>query len=212
MANELVSNQQDKEAELVSHVDAVTRGRIAAFCAHDLSDIKIAEILLLDPETVAACHGTEEFKKKYSEIAEQEINKQLDLDEGWDAVETAGIEMVLETLKFALAAAAMANRANRSKQKKVSDPRTIDASQTGQSNVIILKMTKNYISNVTQNDNRTLTVEQQAIDLSVKKRQDLPNPKHVAEMLAPVQSIVKTPLNEMEEMFQAAGVVFDKDE
>lgn len=211
------SNGPKSEGDLVALVDVTTRERIGSLSAHGVSDHAIAEILLLEPEVVTACRNTDEFKKKYAEIATDEINKQIDLDEGWDAVETAGITQVLETLKynrdpkFALAAAAMANKAARKKNTSNRQPHVLDAGSRT-SNIIVLNMNRTFVNSVTQDGNRTLNVESKTIDLEVKKRTDLPSPKHVNEMLGPVRTASEKKMTEMEEMFAAAGVVFDQNE
>lgn len=193
-------------------VDAVTRARVGSLAARGITDSQIADVLLLSVEQVMACRGTEEYKKKYAEVAEEAIQAQIDRDEGWDAIETKALEVVMQTLaynrdpRFALSAAALANKASR----KVNEtgPKVIDNSRQT-TNVIVLNLNKTYVNKVSESGvggSRPITIDQ-------KKRSDLPSPKSVEELLAPVQTTVRrVPKTDLEEEFERAGVVFPKDE
>lgn len=193
-----------------SSVDAITRARIGSLCAHGLTDAQIADVLILTNEQVLACKSSEEYLTAYSKVAEELIQRQIDLSEGWDAVETKGIEQVLQTLeynrdpKYALAAAVMANKAQRRKNQAGNAP-VIDASQTGKNNIIILNINKNYVNNV--GESKTINI----IDREPAKQKisDLPSPKVIDQLLAPVRDEKVKVLTTLEEEWQRAGVVFD---
>lgn len=195
-----------------SSVDAITRARIGSLSAHGVPDLQIADILFLTSEQVVACKFSEEFKKKYAEVAEDQIQKQIDLAEGWDAVETKGLEQVLTTLdynrdpKFALAAATMANKALRRKNQAGNAP-VIDASQTGRNNIIVLNINKNYVQNV--GESKTINLIERT--RTQQKISDLPSPKHIDQVLAPVRIEKIKELSPLEEEWKRAGVVFDTD-
>lgn len=188
-------------------VDALTCARCGSLSAHGLSDGQISAALFLSDEQILAARNSTAFKKKYAEEAEAAIQAQIDRDEGWDGVEEKALKAVLETLdynrdpKFALAAAAMANKATRRKGGQT-DPKVIDHSQP-QTNIIVLSMNRTFVQK-----NQQINVGQRSADIP-QKRSDLPSPKSVAELLAPVQDIKPKVLSEMEEFFEKAGVVFD---
>lgn len=198
-----------------SSVDETTRARIGSLCAHGLSDLQIADILLLTQEQVTACHNSPEYKQKYAEVAEERIQRQIDLEEGWDAVETAGIAQILETLKhnrdpkFALGAAAIANKAIRRKNSN-GNQIVLDNSRPQENNVIILQLNKVYVNSSTNGENKTLDITPRKLE-QPRQRSDLPSPKLVEEMLAPVRQNAPKQKTELEQLFEASGVVFDKD-
>lgn len=193
-------------------VDAVTRARVASLSARNVSDMAISDVLLLTIEQVLGCKNTEEYKKKYAEVAEEIIQAQIDRDEGWDAIETRALEVVFETLKYnrdpkyALSAAALANKAER-RNSSGKGPHIIDNS--GQTNnVIVLNLNKTYVNNV----NETGVGGQAKVINQPQKRNDLPSPKIVEALLAPVTQEVKKPMSDLEKEFELAGVVFPHDD
>lgn len=216
-------NSQDEnkgvEISLIDTVDAVTRARAGSLSAHGLSDLQIADILLLSVECVVAIRNTDEFKKKYSEEADRAIQAQIDRDEGWDAVEEKSLEVLIETLKFnrdpkfALLAAKTANSAKR--KDKTQAPQVIDpsANNGGSTNIIVLNINKTYADRATEQNK---TIELNARPEKIPQRQsDLPSPKAVENLLAPVKNLegkTTKPLTELEQAFKEAGVVFDNNE
>jgi len=210
--NEQVSN-------LVETVDAVTRARCGALSARGLLDNQIADMLLLTLEQVLAIRETEEFRRKYSEEAERAIQDQIDRDEGWDAVETAALAQLMTTLqfnrdpKFALLAAKTANSADRrARGSYKSEPKTIGTGVApGQeTNIIMININKNYATR--ENNQIDITPRPAQIPL---KQSDMPAPKLVDELLAPAKERAGTIGNkgintdDIKQMFEAAGVVFD---
>ena len=207
----MTSNVNAAPSNPAETVDAVTRARCASLSAHGISDRQIADVLLLTIEQVVAVKGTEEYITKYAEEAETAIKAQIDRDEGWDAVEQAALNSVREALKYnrdpkyALSAAALANKAER-RTGQSKGPHVIDNS--GQTtNVIVLNLNRNYV-NKTQTD--MVDVTPKVID-QPRKRSDLPSPKMVEQLLAPVLTSPKKELSELEQAFQNAGVVFDNE-
>ena len=205
--------------KLTSAVDGTTRARCAALSARGLSDLQIADILLLTFEQVVAVHETEEFKKKYAEEADRAIQDQIDRDEGWDGVESAALGVLLDTMrynrdpKFALVAAKTANAAER-RARNNQPAKVIDSTQPGNNttnNIVFLQINKNYATR--ENSQIDITPRPAQIPL---KQSDMPAPKLVDELLAPAkkeagQLNTKVDTSDLKEMFKQAGVVFDQD-
>lgn len=212
MENQSPSSLPSSSEENVNEyqiVDVITCARCGSLSAHGLSDMQIAAALFLSDEQILAARKSTAFKKKYAEDAETAIQAQIDRDDGWDAVEERAIKNVLESLeynrdpKYALGAAAIANKAIRRKGS-ATDPKVLDNSQP-QTNIIVLSMNKTYIQ---KNDNRQINVPQRDVE-QPQRRSDLPTPKAVAELLAPVKEVEKKQLSTVEQYFAEAGVVFD---
>lgn len=202
---------EQEENSLISSVDMITRARAGSLSAHGLTGPQIADILLLSIEQISAIKDTVEFKKKYAEEAEKAIQAQIDRDEGWDAVEDEALGALLETLKFnrdpkfALIAAKTANSAVR-QNKKHNAPHVIDNSKGGSTNIIVLNLNRNYVGG----EAGRAQIELNARPTNIPQRQsDLPSPKIVEAMLAPVKENAAKPMNDLERMFRDAGVVFD---
>lgn len=201
--------EQVNEYELV---DEITCARCGSLSAHGLSDEIIAKSLLLTPEQVVSARNSTAFKKKYAEEAEASIQLQIDLADGWNGVEEKAIAHVLETLtynkdpKYALAAAAVANKAVR-RNGNGANPLIVDgSSQT--TNIIVLNLNKNYVQK--SGESKTVDITPRSAT-QPQRRSDLPTPKAVAELLAPVQMIKEEKLSDIERYFKEAGVVFDKE-
>lgn len=181
---------------------------------------QIADILLLTIEQVISCKNSMEYRKKYSETADEIIKRQIDLEEGWDVVEEKAVARVLETLEFnrdpayALLAARTANQAKRHKNREQS--KVIDTSGGSKpSNVITLNLNRTYILNA-QNTPTGATIDVSPKTAPEARRiSDLPTPKAVSELLAPVTqgnvTNTKHIYSELEEAFHAAGVFKDND-
>lgn len=196
------------------NVDAVTRARVGSLSAHGLLDQQIADTLLLTLEQVVAVKDSEEFKKKYAEVADEVIQRQLDLAEGWDAVEEKALKHVLETLqfnrdpKYSLIAAKTANAAAR--RKNVGAAKVIDASQTGNTNIIVLNLNQKFVSKTQTVDGAVLDVTPRTPQIE-RKVSDLPSPKIVDDLLMPVkQRQEKKLLTDLEMAFEQAGVFKDE--
>lgn len=209
------SSAEEQQKKLVETVDGVTRERAASLCARSLSDSQIADILLLTYEQIIAIKGTDEYKKKYAEEADKAIQDQLDRDEGWDAIETQSLEILMGTLKFnrdpkfALLAARTANSAER-RSKNNSPAKVIDNSNPagGQTNIIFLSINKNYA----ERENSMIDVSPRPKQIPLKQS-DVPSPKLVEEILGAqkhVQGAQGTIETELERMFREQGVVFDE--
>jgi hypothetical protein len=215
---EKASNLGEIENTVAKTVDAVTRARAGSLAAHGLLDTQIADMLLLSLEQVVSCRETEEYKLKYAEVANEQIQRQLDLEEGWDGVEEKAIEQVLSSLqynrdpKFALIAAATANKAKRRGTDAVRNPRTIDGSAPG-GNIVILNLNKTYINNNQGENKTTATIDvTPRVENQQRKVTDLPSPKAVEELLAPVRQAKQKVLTELELAFEISGVFDDSDE
>lgn len=202
----------DQELDF-SRIDTNTRKRCGSLSAHGLSDLTIADILLLSIEQVVACRASPEFKEQYAAEADRSIQAQIDRDEGWDALEEEAVSQLLQNVKvmrdpkFALMAAATANRAIRRKQS-VGEPKVADASKV-ETNIIILNLNKGFVES---SGNKTIDITPKKPE-QIQRRSDLPSPKAVDELLAPLRkadgSKVK-PLSELEQLFHDSGVVFEK--
>lgn len=212
----------DSEKQIVSfdHIHEATRARAGSLSAHGLSVQQIADTLLLAPEDVLAAQNSIEYKRKYADTAEEIIQRQIDLDEGWDTIETKAVASILETMqynrdpKYTLLTARIANAAKRHARR--GPEHVIDASKVSQTNVIVLNVNKTYVNKITNN----LAQDRAAIDVTPRDGQssqplkvvDLPTPKHVDALLAPVKQIKKDrALTELEEAFEVSGVFKDDD-
>lgn len=215
MANEVTENQQQNVTgtdAILATVDAVTRSRIGGLSAHGLSDHQIADMLLLKIEQVLAARNSQEFKAKYAQVADEEIQKQLDLADGWDAVEERAIASVLETLaynkdpRYTLAAAKIANSAHR--RKPNANPNVINASNVT-NNIIVLNLNRSYVKKSTESESGMIDVTPRPGKVE-RKVSDLPSPKDVENLLAPVKQLEqKRMLTELEQQFEIAGVFKD---
>lgn len=198
-------------------MDAVTRVRAGSLSAHNLSDRQIADTLLLSDEQIRLVRESPEFKAKYAEVAEEVIERQIEMDEGWDAVENKAVAQILQTLeynrdpKYALFAAKTANLAKR--RARHEDPRlTINAAHQ-ETNIIVLNLNKKFVDKVS-NEAKTsgiIDITPKQIDTQPRKRVDLPSPAQVENVLSPVrQRLGKDKLlSELEQAFEIAGVFND---
>lgn len=207
-----ILNEKVEQSRLEDTVDLVTRARVASLAARDVGDTAISDILFLTVEQVIAVKGTEEYKKKFAEVANELIQAQIDRDEGWDAIEEKALEAVLTSLeynrdpRFALSAAALANKAERRRTNN-RGPHVVDGAKQ-QTNVIVLQMNKTYVTQAVESG---VGGNIKVID-QPQRRSDLPSPKQVEQLLAPVQSTVRKTKSELEAAFENAGVIFQPDE
>jgi len=223
LPSSLGGNEENKEP-LWKTVDEATRTRAGSLAAHGLNDYQLVDVLLLTYEQVISVKESVEYRAKYAEVADAAITQQLTMAEGWDAIEEEAIKKILTTMqynsdpKYALAAAQIANKAERRRRIKDTAP-VIDASKAGgnTTNVIILKMNRNFIS-VQEGNENTRTIDAQVVNKNdvPRKLSDLPNPKQVEEILSkkePVAEIVTRPkraiLKEIEKYMDVSGVAID---
>jgi hypothetical protein len=205
--------------EIVESVDAVSRSRVAHLCAHGLTDGKIADVLLLSITQIVEIKKTSEFKEEYHRLADEIIQRQVDLDEGWDLVEELSVATLAKTLefnrdpKFALFAARTANQAKRRGNSGIDKGKNeqpiIDGTKQ-QSNVIQITLNRTYINRITDSESKAIDVTARQLAPPLKQA-DLPSSKHVENLLAPVRSGQKHIYSELEEAMAIAGVFVDKD-
>jgi len=191
--------------------DIQTRKKVAGLAAYGLADKTIADSLFLSEAQMEEVKASEEYKLAYSEKLMERAETAIVLEEGWDGVETAAVAKVLQGLqyssdpRFALQAAAIANRAVRRTPKA---HQTIDASKAG--GMIILSMNKRMIDgNKVSEQSATLVIEQNGNNVSqlAKKRTDIPSPKRVAEILGIAQNRgPEKVLDELEQIAEAHGI------
>jgi hypothetical protein len=200
------------------NVDPITRARAGSLAAHGLMDTQIVDILLISREQLEAIKPSPEYKTKYSEVAEEVIQRQIDMDEGWDGVEEKALAHVLQALeynrdpKYALFAAKTANNAQR--KTKRDDPRLTINANSQQTNIIVLNLNKNFVDKTLneQKDAGTLDITPRQIEEQPRKRFDLPSPTQVESVLAPVKKVGRDRvLSELEAAFEVAGVFKDDD-
>lgn len=173
----------------VSTEDAETKQRRKAgvLAAFGLTDKDIANTLFLSIEQVVAIRETPEFRESCAKQTQERTQRLIDLEEGWDSIESLSTAQVLQHLmysrdpEYALKAAITANRAHRRSPSSMG--RVIDASNVG--NVITLTVNKNYITNVTQDGKRNGTIDLQAVDAQEipRKASDISSPKRLTEIL-----------------------------
>lgn len=216
-----------ERVEIARSVDAITRARGGSLAAHGCSDQAIVDMLLLSMEQVLAIKDTEEFKSKYADIANDIIQRQVDANEGWDVVEQKAIMQIMQTLefnrdpKYALFAATAANKAVRRKPEQRPMPRVIavptvedddKANAPVVTNVINLTINRNYLTMKTSGDaGAVLDVTAKHVP-EQRRISDLPSPKSVDDLLAPVRSQKQKVMSEVEKAFEMAGVVFDSED
>ena len=129
------------EERVTKTVDGATRERAGNLAANGFLEQAIADILMLSLEQVLAIKNTPEFRGKYAETADEQIQRQMDLADGWDVIESKAVENLIDVLKYnrdpryILNAARVANEAKR--RRPSSEPRVIDASKKT-NNVIVL--------------------------------------------------------------------------
>lgn len=161
-------------------------GVLAAFGLHDKA---IADTLFISQEQVLAIKETPEFRESCAKQTMERTQRLIDLEEGWDGVESQGVAQVLQHLQysrdpeFALRAALVANKASR--RSPMSMDRVIDASKVG--NVITLTVNKSYITKVTttNGDQSHGIIETQARTQGEipRKASDISSPKRLSEIL-----------------------------
>ena len=206
--------------KVLETVDGATRRRAAHLSAKGILDGQIRDILLLSDEQVTAIKTSQEFKEKYAEEANEAIERQFTLEEGWNTLEEEALHNLISNLKynkdpkFMLATAQIANRAERrSKQAKHQVEKIIDATKNENNNIVILNINKNYVERGGAEKTITMTARPAQIPL---KQSDVPAPKLVDSILAPARerhelSATSQQMTDLEKMMQAAGVVFDQD-
>lgn len=194
-------------------VDAVTRARVGSLAAHGLLERQICEVLLLTMEQVISCKESMEYKNKYAEVANELIQRQIDLTEGWDAVEEKAVAQVLETLeysrdpKYALLAAKTANAAQR--RSRAETPKVIDGRQVNNS-VIVLNLNRTFIKSTEgpAGNAAILDITPKLIENQQQRRIDLPSPQAVENLLAPVmkEGVKDKLLTELEKALDDSGI------
>lgn len=168
-------------------LDDITCRRIGTLVAYGFSDLQVGDALLVTQEQVEWAREQEAYKKSHAQYAAERLQRQMDVSDGWDAVEERAVEAVLQTLEYnrdplyALSAAKIANQARRHHQGGVSG-RILDTRDKGR--VIVLQMNKTYIDNRAQGEQLSITAREHGREL-VKKRSDMPSPKAVSELLSP---------------------------
>lgn len=192
----------------------ITRARAGGLAAHGFLDSQIRDTLLLTDMQVAAIRESPEFKKKYSEVADEIIERQIDLDDGWDAIEDKSMAQILQTLeynrdpKYALFAAKTANAAKR--RTRQDDPRLTINGKTETNNIIILNLNKNFVKRVSNQEETagTIDITPKQIEAQPRRRVDLPSPSQVEEVLSPIRKRLGTDklMTELEQAFEIAGV------
>lgn len=174
--------------EPASETDAKLRRKAGVLAAFGLVDRAIADALLISLEQVSIIKETQEFRESCAKQTYERTQRLIDLEEGWDGIESAGVAQVLQHLQFssdpeyALRAALMANKASR--RSPTSFDRVIDASKVG--NVITLTVNKNYITQVTNNgDPSNGIIETQARTQGEvpRKASDVSSPTRLTEIL-----------------------------
>lgn len=198
-------------------MDEITRARAGGLAAHGLLDSQIRDALLLTDAQVAAIRESPEFKKKYAEVADEIIERQIEMDEGWDAVEQKALAQILQTMeynrdpKYALFAAKTANSAKR--RAKQDDPRLTINAQHSETNIVILNLNKKFVAGTSgEGENAKILDITPKLENQPRRRTDLPSPSQVENVLAPVRRVGKDKLmTELEEAFELSGVMLDNE-
>lgn len=200
---------------LINTVDGPTRKRVGSLSAHGLLDQQIADALLLTLDQVLATKQTVEFREQFAKVANEEIEKQIDLAEGWDRVEEKALASVLDTLEYsknpdyALKAAVYANKAERRKNNNKDTTHVIDNSKTI-NNIVVLQLNKGYLNKLSDNSSEGLVDVTPRPALTQKKVSDLPSPKAVEALLAPVKDTPRDAMySEIDQLMKAQGVFID---
>lgn len=165
-------------------VDEATCKRVGALAAYGIGEREIANALLLSEELMEQVRNTDAYKKAYAEKAAERVERAVAMEEGWDGVEQLGIEKVLDALafnvdpRFALQAAAIANRA----QRRTAPHKVINATVVNK--VVVLTLNQRFVTKLTGGAGAGV-IEGESRDMSAvpRKQVDLPTPRKVSEML-----------------------------
>ena len=198
--------------------DAITRQRAGNLAAYGFIDTQIADTLLLNMDQVAAVMQTPEFHEAKSKALAERTQRQIDLEEGWDAVEEKALASILETLqynrdpRFALGAAAIANKAVR--RTPGGNGKVINAAKAG--NVIVLQMNNKFVQKVQQQseDGEVVDVSPRPVTQIPKKRSDVPTPNAVSTLLGIVTAnkmAEEVTVDATAEALRLAGIDFTGD-
>lgn len=214
-----MSDENSALGNILETVDEHTILRAASLSAKGMLDTQIVDILLLTDHQLKALKTTDAFKLKYSEEATKAIERQFDLEEGWDSLEEEALGIMLDTMrvvrdpKFALQVAAVANRAERRAKNKDTAPKVVDGSNKTQ-NIVILNLNRNYINK--SGDAKTIDVTARPAQIPLKQS-DVPAPKLVDQILSDGEAfrtkekpVAQQMEDDLAEMLQQSGVIFDQ--
>lgn len=173
-------------------LDEITCRRIGTLIAYGFSDLQVCDALLVTQPQLDWAREQEEYKKSFAQYAKERLQRQMDVSDGWDAVEEKAIEHVLQTLEYnrdpayALAAAKIANQAKRH-AASTSNGRVLDTRDKGK--VIVLQMNKTYIDNRSGDGGLNVATRDPGRAL-VRKQSDVPSPKTVSQLLSPKKNTI----------------------
>lgn len=201
------------EMPTADEVEAKLRRKAGVLAAFGLSDKAIADTLFISLEQVSVIKETVEYKESCAKQTQERTQRLIDLEEGWDSVETMGVGKVLQHMQymndpeFALRAAIVANKAAR--RTPASLDRVIDASKVG--HVITLTVNKNYVAQVTNNDSQShgfVDAQARPFGEMPRKASDVSSPKRLSEILQVEDSRKKE--QEIIKMAEAVGISIDE--
>lgn len=201
------------EAEITSNiasgVDQITRRKCGKLAVYGLVDTQIADALMLSVEQVIAIKLTTEYKAAFSEAAVERIDRNIDLEDGWDVVEEKALQGILEQIsfnrdpRFLLMAGRVANQAKR--RTPTNADRPIDAMKAG--NTIVLTLNQRFVNGAQSTENHAsidITPKPTMADVPMRKQIDMPTPKRISEILNINND--KSELRELADEFQMAGI------
>lgn len=196
-------------------VDRATCKKAGSLSAYGLGDRQIADALLLNEGQVAWAKSTQEFRDSFAVAAQSRAERAIELEEGWDALESRALATVLETIehnrdpKFALHAAFVANKAAR--KSPSSAGRVIDAAHSG--NVIMLQINQKFVTKIQTGETQATLDITPAGDRLVplpKKSHDVPTPKKVGALLGIVDKAAqRNDVDELIEQCKQAGITIE---
>lgn len=169
--------------------------RLARYFAADVPHKQIAQVFGLSEGRVSQLEKTEEIISRVAELHAQHIEKNEDLNEGWDAVEEESLATVITNLRsnpdpdYALRAAVAANKAQR--RPGVNGRATINGNNTA---TAVIHLNATFVERL-----QAIQVGQQALNENAKRIDRLSMSK--AEHILQPEDTVNRNLNDLVKIF-----------
>lgn len=198
-------------------VDEPSCARAGALEAYGFSESDIAATLVLSIEHIKFAKTTPAYQEMLKKKSIERAETQIDLTEGWDTFEKNSLAKAIQALewnndpKFAILAARVANQAKRPVGSRGNA--TLDPNNAGR--VVHLSLNTKFVQRVTVinqghpgdlpspiND----TIIEQTPQRAPVKKVNMPSPRQVTDLLAPVRPLLdRIKSDAIEAKFKAAG-------
>lgn len=167
--------------------------RIVAMAAMGVPEGQIADAVGISAGRLTQIKQNELFQEALSKEMAKRLKERADLDQGWDGVEKAALQIVHDTLKwnknpdFALKAAMLANRAVRRGGSMLNQPLKSDAGPR-----VVINLNPTFIQRLQEANNGAISmaqIDQKTIDGNLQtapmKQVNLLQPGRVEQLLKP---------------------------